>query len=143
MAEKTTADVLIGGKVYTLCGYEDEAYYPKVASYINNKMQEVSSVEGFKRFSLEMKSVLVHLNIADDYFKIKDLLEKLELDMEFKEQELYGLNQDLTESQMKAELLEAEKQELEEKNQELELAIAKLEAELKEVKAEKQLYKKM
>ncbi len=139
MAEKTTADVLIGGKVYTLCGYEEEGYYPKVASYINSKMQELSSVEGFKRFSLEMKSILIHLNIADDYFKTKALLEQLEADMEVKEKELYDLNQELIESQIKLEQLEAEKQKLEDKNQELMLAVSKAETVKSEViKEEKQ-----
>ena len=28
MAEKTTAEVIIGGKVYTLSGYEGEEYLP-------------------------------------------------------------------------------------------------------------------
>ena len=31
MAEKTSAEVVIGGKVYTLSGYESEEYLQKVA----------------------------------------------------------------------------------------------------------------
>ena len=69
MAEKTTAEVIIGGKVYTLSGYEGEEYLQRVASYINNKMNELDAVEAFRRFPVDMKSVLVHLNISDDYFK--------------------------------------------------------------------------
>ena len=38
MAAKTDAEVIIGGKVLTLCGYESEEYLQKVASYINNKL---------------------------------------------------------------------------------------------------------
>ena len=38
MAEKTSAEVIIGGKVYTLSGYEGEEYLQKVATYINNKL---------------------------------------------------------------------------------------------------------
>ena len=48
------------------------------ASYINNKMNELDAVEAFRRFPVDMKSVLVHLNIADDYFKAKAYVEKLE-----------------------------------------------------------------
>ena len=34
MSSKTDAEVIIGGKIYTLCGYESEEYLQKVASYI-------------------------------------------------------------------------------------------------------------
>ena len=37
MAVKNTAQVVIGGKIITLGGYESEEYFQKVASYINNK----------------------------------------------------------------------------------------------------------
>ena len=39
MAAKTSAEVVIDGKVYTLSGYEGEEYLQKVASYINGKDQ--------------------------------------------------------------------------------------------------------
>ena len=34
MSAKTSAEVVIDGKVYTLSGYEGEEYLQKVASYI-------------------------------------------------------------------------------------------------------------
>ena len=40
MSAKTNADVLIGGKIYTVSGYESQAYLQKVAAYINNKAGE-------------------------------------------------------------------------------------------------------
>ena len=36
MALKSDTEVIIGGKVYTISGYESEEYMQKVASYINN-----------------------------------------------------------------------------------------------------------
>ena len=36
MAVKNTAQVIIGGKIITLGGYESEEYFQKVASYMNN-----------------------------------------------------------------------------------------------------------
>ena len=45
MAEKTSAEVIIGGKVYTLSGYEGEEYLQKVATYINNKLGEFQGME--------------------------------------------------------------------------------------------------
>ena len=38
MEVKTSAEVVIDGKVYTLNGYEGEEYLQKVASYINGKI---------------------------------------------------------------------------------------------------------
>lgn len=141
MSEKTSADVLIGGKVYTLSGYEGEAYYQKVASYINNKMSELETVEAFKRLSLEMKTIMMYLNIADDYFKAKALLEKLEEDVETKDKELYELKHDLVSSQIKTENsdsalkdLEKENKDLEKENKDLWAEIARLEAALEDAK---------
>ena len=37
MSSKNTTEVIIGGKVFTLGGYESEEYLQKIASYINNK----------------------------------------------------------------------------------------------------------
>ena len=48
MAEKTSAEVVIGGKVYTLSGYESEEYLQKIALYINNKMTEGCSLYQWK-----------------------------------------------------------------------------------------------
>ena len=137
MAEKTIADVIIGGKVYTLSGYEDEAYLQKVASYINNKMSELDAVEAFKRFPVDMKSVLVHLNIADDYFKAKAYLDKMEAEAELKDKELYDLKHDLIAGQIKAENDESTIKELEAENKELMLKVARLEAALEDAKTQK------
>ena len=51
MAVKNTAQVVIGGKIITLGGYESEEYFQKVASYINNKMAELSEMPGYTRQS--------------------------------------------------------------------------------------------
>ena len=71
MSSKTDTEVIIGGKIFTLSGYESEEYLQKVASYINNKLDEYGKMDAFKRQPYEMQSVLLQLNIADDYFKSK------------------------------------------------------------------------
>ena len=71
MAAKTDTEVIIGGKVFTLSGYESEEYLQKVASYINNKIAEYNKADQFRRQSLDIHNVLLQLNIADDYFKAK------------------------------------------------------------------------
>ena len=116
MAEKTSAEVIIGGKVYTLSGYEGEEYLQKVATYINNKLGEFQGMEELRHLSGDMKATLLQLNIADDYFKAK----------------IYDLKHDLISNQIKAESDEKARKELEEQNKELLINKAKLEASLED-----------
>ena len=116
MSAKTSADVLIGGKIYTLSGYESEDYLQKVANYINNKINEFDEMEQFRRFPVETKSTLVQLNIADDYFKAREQAEKLDRDVREKEKELYELKHELISLRIKAESGEKATAELEKEN---------------------------
>ena len=103
MAVKTDTEVIIGGKVFTLSGYESEEYLQKVASYINNKMAEYGRLDSFKRQALDRQPVLLQLNIADDYFKARKQIALLEEDLQAKEKELYDLKHELIASQIKLE----------------------------------------
>ena len=133
MSEKSSAEVIIGGKVYTLSGYEGEEYLQKVAAYINNKINEFDSMEAYRRFPTDMKATLLQLNIADDYFKAKKQVEKLEQDIEMKDREIYNLKHDLISNQIKTESDEKTLTELQAENKELLLSKAKLEAANKEL----------
>ncbi|MBD5465161.1 MAG: cell division protein ZapA [Lachnospiraceae bacterium] len=108
MATKTDTEVIIGGKVFTLSGYESEEYLQKVALYINNKVAEYNKIDGFRRQSLDTQGVLLQLNIADDFFKAKKQIALLEEDIQKKEQEIYDLKHDLISSQIKIESMEKE-----------------------------------
>ena len=132
MSAKTSAEVVIDGKVYTLSGYEGEEYLQKVAAYINNKINEFESMESMRRLPANMKSTLIQLNIADDYFKAKAQVEKLEHDMEMKDRELYDLKHDLISNQIKTEGADERIRELEAENRELLLNKVRLEAALED-----------
>lgn len=106
MAIKTGTEVLINSKVYTLSGYESEEYLQKIASYINSKLNEYSHVDAFRKANMERQNVLMQINIADDYFKTKNLILDMEDDLNAKEKELYDLKHELVNSQMKMEKLE-------------------------------------
>ena len=103
MSVKTDTEVIIGGKVFTLSGYESEEYLQRVASYINNKTAEYNKVESFKRQPVDTQSVLLQLNIADDYFKAKKQISLLEEELQSKEKELYDLKHELIAAQIKLE----------------------------------------
>ena len=79
-----------------------------------------------------MKSTLIQLNIADDYFKAKAQVEKLERDLEMKDRELYDLKHDLISNQIKTESADERIKELEAENRELLLNKARLEATLED-----------
>ena len=132
MSAKRNVSVLIGGKVYTLSGYEEEEYLQKVATYINGKISEFEGMDGYRRFSADMKSTLMELNIADDYFKAKDQVEKYKNDLEEKEKEIYELKHGLITDQVKVEDLQAKVEQLERENRELKRLKEKLEASLED-----------
>ena len=103
MSSKNDTEVIIGGKVITLSGYESEEYLQKVASYINSKIAEYNKVDSFRRQSVDMQNVLLQLNLADDYFKAKKQIDSLEDELEAKDKELYDLKHELIASQIKLE----------------------------------------
>ena len=130
MATKNTVQVLIDGKVYTLCGYEDEDYLNKVASYINNKLSELKADEGFRRQNRESQTTMAYLNIADDYFKSKKQADILEMELENKNKELYNLKHEMIGLQIKDEASSKELADLQQKYSEQEKLVVKLETEL-------------
>ncbi|MGN0156399.1 MAG: cell division protein ZapA [Lachnospiraceae bacterium] len=134
MASKTDTEVIIGGKVFTLCGYESEEYLQKVASYINAKMTEYNKIDSYRKQSMDMQNVLMQLNIADDYFKAKKKIASMEEELEAKEKEIYDLKHELIATQIKLETNEKNLKTMKEENHEKDKKIIRLETELKEHK---------
>lgn len=128
---KNCTEVLIGGKVFTLSGFESEDYLQKVSTYLNHKIAECSNIDGYRRLSAETRNTLIALNIADDYFKAKKQGAVLELDVEQKDKEMYDLKHELISTQIKCENLEQELAKLKEENQQLQMQIVKLDVEMK------------
>lgn len=103
MSSRNDIEVVIGGKAIKLVGYESEEYLQKLAGYINGKLSEYEKVDSFKRQPAEMQNVLIQLNIADDYFKVKKELEDITEEMELKDKELYDIKHELIATQIKME----------------------------------------
>lgn len=131
MNRSNDAEVIIGGKVLTLSGNESEEYLQKVASYINNKISELGKSEAYKRTPHDMQSILLALNIADDFFKAKEQISELENQLESKEKDLYNIKHELIASQIKLENTEKNVKALDTKNNEYQNKIVRLEAEIK------------
>jgi cell division protein ZapA len=108
MEKKNVTEVVIGGKIYKLGGYESEDYLHQVASYLNNRITELRSLEGSHRLPSAQKSLMLDLNTADDYFKAKKQVERLEADLSQKDRELYEIRHELVSAEVKLE--ESQKQ---------------------------------
>ena len=130
-SQKNFTEVLIGGKVITLTGYEGEEYLQKVATYLNHKITECRNTEGYCRQNTYMQNTMLALNIADDYFKSKKLSDALEKDIEAKDKEMYDIKHDLISIQIKLENAEKMIEKLKEQNNELQKEQIKLETEMK------------
>ena len=137
MSVKTDTEVIIGGKVFTLSGYESEEYLQNVAMYINNKMAEYNRQDGFKRLPIDTQSVLLQLNIADDYFKAKKQIETLEEEIQGREKDMYDLKHELIAAQIKLENTEKTVKKLMDEANENTRKMLRLEGELSEARKSK------
>ena len=134
MSAKNVIDVIIDAKIYTIGGFESEAYLQKLATYISSKILEFKQDDAYRRQKIDTQKTLLEINIADDYFKAKKQADFLQVEIEEKDKENYDLKHDLITADMKIESLEAQLQEAKDKNIELQKEIVKLQTELKNKK---------
>lgn len=132
MSAKKSVNVVIGNHMYNLSGYEEKEYLEKIASYINQKIDEVQELQYYKQLNTDMKTVLLELNIADDYFKARDRVMSMEAEMKQKDQEIYNLKHELVSLQVKDNEMENQLRDLEDENRDLKLTKSKLEASLED-----------
>lgn len=130
MNKMNDIEVIINNKRYNLLGYESEEYLHKIASYINNKYSEFKKKDFYKMMDSEMKSILLEINIADDYFKIRNQIKDLETENENSSKEIFNLKHELISIQTKLEAKEKEVQSLKEELNEAQKKIIRLETEL-------------
>lgn len=130
MSAKNRTEVVINGQIFVISGYESEEYIQKVGYYLNNKLTEIQKLESYKRQSNDMKSILVQLNIADDYFKAKKQAEIFEQDLQQKDQEMYELKHELIALRMKIEETEKKEQDARTQKELLEGKVKELEKEI-------------
>lgn len=131
MSAKNKTQVIIAGKIYTLSGYESEEYLQRVAAYLNGKISEFKSMEGYSRLSPDLRNIMLDLNMADDYFKMKKKIEELERELMAKDKEVYDFKHELITAQIRLENAEKDIQSLEEKNIQLQKENIQMETQLK------------
>ena len=134
MGAKNETEVIIGGKSLTLSGFESKEYLQEVAAYINGKLADFKKSEIFRRMSYDTQTVMMEINIADDYFKAKKLADYLEADSDAKDKEIYDLKHELISSQIKLDAANQEIEQLRARNNENQKTIVKLETEIDNLK---------
>ncbi|MDD2957929.1 MAG: cell division protein ZapA [Lachnospiraceae bacterium] len=137
MSSKNKTEVLIGGKIYTLSGYESEEYLQKVATYMNNKIAEFKNMDGYQKLSSDLRGILLNLNTADDYFKAKKQADNLEDELSEKDKELYEIKHELITAQIKLETAEKTLESLQEESNDYQKRIVQLETQLESLKEQK------
>lgn len=124
MESKKVTKILIGGKIYTLRGYESEEYMQKVAVYLNNKLSDLSESQSYRQLHPDLRALMLTMNVADDYFKARSQAEVFEEDSVTKDREVYDLKNDLIASQIQLERLKEECEKLKAEKEELEKQLA-------------------
>lgn len=130
MTAKKEIDVLINQKKYTIYAYESEDYVQRLATYLNNKYQELKNQEGYYKMDSELRGIFLEINLADDYFKLKKALEEQQVSEEQKNTELYRITHDLMEAQNHIKQLKSDLEAAKQKQIDYEKKIVKLETEL-------------
>ena len=134
MKKRNDVKVVIGGKQYNMGGYESEEYLQSLASYINAKTEELKHQSGYPKLDSDIGNILLQINIADDYFKLRKSQEETMFDYNDKQKENVELKRELIGLQAKLETYEQENRVLKEENLELQKRLIRMEAELEELR---------
>ena len=132
MSSKIDTEVIVGGKVFTISGYESEEYLQKVATYLNGKYNDFNKDDGFRRLTLDYQNLLLQFNVADDYFKAKNQISLLEDELKSREDDLCNIKHQLISTQIKLDNQEKSLNTLKSDLAEKGKKIIRLETELKE-----------
>jgi len=130
MNKKNDAQVMILNKPYTLSGFESDEYLQRIAYFINSTYDEVKKQEFYNSMDMETKHVLLCINLADEYCKVKQRNEELKSDFERQADEIGSLRREILEYKSKLESAAKEQELLKEKIVEEQKKIVKLETEL-------------
>ena len=134
MKKRNDVKVGIGGKQYNMGGYESEEYLQSIASYINAKTDELKQQGGFPKLDSDIVNILLQINIADDYFKLKRNQEEIDRDYSEKQKENVDLKREIIGLQAKLETYEQENRVMKDENLELQKRLIRMEAEIEELR---------
>lgn len=126
MKNKNDVEVLINGRKYTICGFESAEYLQKVATYINSKYAEFKNQDYYYSLDMDLRNILLAVNIADDYFKVQKENQATKKDNERKDKMVLDMKHEVLESKSRTEKVVQKKDALEEELDEAEKKIVEL-----------------
>lgn len=132
MNRRNEIEFVIGGKKYSMCGYESEEYLQKVAMYINAKISEIAKQDAYRMMDRDKQNMFLLVNMADDYFKMKKGQEETGTESDNKSREISNLKREIIDLKAKLENMEADNEILRTENVELQKKIVRIETELEE-----------
>ena len=132
MKSKNDIEVLIEGRKYTICGFESDEYLQQIASYINRKLTEFKKKDYYSKLDLDLRNVLLAINIADDYFKTKAKAKDYRAESLAKDKTVLDMKHKIIDLQEQEKKDEKKIDELEQSLEEAEKKIIELETRLKQ-----------
>lgn len=112
MKDKNDVEVLIDGRKYTISGFESEEYLQQIATYINHKFADFRKKEFYARMGLDLRSILLAINIADDYYKAKKKASEFRTEIETKDKAILDMKHEIIDLKETVRKLEAEKKKM-------------------------------
>ncbi len=103
MSNKPQLSVIIDGKVYMLSGGSSESSMQKVASYVDNKIRELKTMNGYQKLTPDYRNILLALNLTEELFKAQDEKDVRSKEYHEKNEEIYRLKQELVEKDLRIE----------------------------------------
>ncbi|MDY3909828.1 MAG: cell division protein ZapA [Eubacterium sp.] len=132
MKNMNDTEVLIDGRRYTICGVESDEYMQKIASYINRKLTEFKKRESYRHMDMDLRNILLAINIADDYYKAKKRAQEFKSEGELKDKQVLDMKHEIISLQDKVKDYELKNGVLEASLEEAEKKIIELETQLKQ-----------
>ena len=131
MKDKNDVEVLIDGRKYTICGFESAEYLQQVASYINRKFIDFRKEDYNSRLDMDLRNVLLAINIADDYYKAKKKASEYRTENELKDKMVLDMKHEIIQFQESVKAKDKKINELEAALEKAEKKIIELETRLK------------
>ena len=132
MRNKNDVEVLIDGRKYKICGFESAEYLQQIASYINRKFIEFKKKDYYARLDLDLRKILLAINIADDYYKMKKKANEYRTENELKDQLVLDMKHEILHLQEDVQTRDKKIGELEKDMEQAEKKIIELETRLKQ-----------
>ena len=139
MNKKNDTQVMILNKQYTLSGFESDEYLQRIAYLINSMYDEVRKLDIYKSMDMETKFILLAINLADEYCKIKARNDELKSDGDRHTDEIGALRREILDLKAKLDAAAKERELLKEKIVEEQKKNVKLETELSAEKKNKRV----